>query len=186
MLQQTCVTGLVLCGQQVPEHLRMRCGVAVVSFVISASLLGSIARSSAAERPTTATAGSMQIRVVDTAGRGLSDAKIHVSIWTKEDFKNNRGYRCDTEGKITIELPSTLEIVRVWARKQGYAPMFAQLWPQRIEDEPLSSKFTFVLVEGTTMGGIVRNDDGQPIQGVRVEVRYDSGGTDVGTPAPSS
>ncbi len=145
-----------------------------------------VGRSAAAERPATETKGSLRLRVVDSTSQGVAGAKIHVSIWTKEkEFKNNRGYTCDEHGRATAELPSTLEIIRVWASGPGYAPMFAQLWGETRNGQPLPEEFTFVLTKGTTMGGVIRNDDGQPIEGARVEVRYDSGGDDFGAPKPT-
>jgi hypothetical protein len=160
-------------------------GVLVVAVMASGSLIvGGFAPSLAAESPTTATNGSLRIRVADSADQGISAAKIHVSIWTKEkNFKANRDYTCEEHGQATVELPATLEIVRVWARGRGYAPMFAQLWPQtRIDGLPLPKEFTFALTKGTTMGGVIRNDDGQPIQGARVEVSYEFGGDDFKAP----
>ncbi len=64
--------------------------------------------------------------------------------------------------------------------------MFGQLWPQSSKEEILlPEEFKFVLTKGTTMGGVVKNEDGQPIVGARVEVEYDSGGNDFGAPKPT-
>ena len=51
-----------------------------------------------------------------------------------------------------------------------------QWWPKEQDDGYLiPNEFTFHLQTGTVMGGVVKNDDGQPIKGVQVEVRYDQG-----------
>src|SRR5215204_2433821 len=141
---------------------------------------GNWAHESVAESHSIATDGTLRIRVADSTGQKIADAKIHVSIWTKEkDFKSNRDYTCNVDGEAIAELPATLEIIRVWASKPGYAPMFAELWPGKGNSgEPLPTEFTYKLTKGTTIGGIVKNEDGQPIEGARVEVRYESGGTD--------
>jgi hypothetical protein len=138
--------------------------------------LAPIAR--AADRPTTTTSGSMRIRVVNSAGRPIANARVQASVWTdQKDFKHNRHYTADEQGQATIDLPATLDIVRVWASAKGYVPMFAQLWPQALRDaRPVREEFTFEMTPGTTMGGAIKNDNGQPIEGARVEVRYDSGG----------
>ncbi len=142
----------------------------------------------AEERPSMPTNGGIRIRAVDTAGQAIPNAQVHVSIWTTEkDFTANRDYQCDSDGWATLKLPATLEIVRVRVRSPGYAPMFAQLWPQsRFGSPPLPSEFTYKLTKGTTIGGVVKNDDGQPIEGARVEVKYEDGGDDFGAPTPTS
>ena len=165
-----------------------RAGTLVAAAMICGSLIASgFTRASAGERPTTPTNGTLQIRVVDASGKAVPEAKIFASIWTKEKaFKSNRKYKCDDRGQAIIELPATLEIIRVWASHDGYAPMFGQLWPQAANGHPpLPKEFTYSLNKGTTMGGVIRNDEGQPIAGAKVEVRYESGGADFGAPAPT-
>lgn len=170
-----------------PKIARWRWGV-FVSVVGAATLFicagGHVA---AADAATTKTSGSMRIRVVDKLGQPIAKARIHASVWTKEkDFKKNRYYTADEQGQATIDLPATLEIVRVWASAKGYAPMFAQLWPQApIDAHPLPEEFTYEMKQGTTMGGIVKDDQGQPIRGVRVEVRYASGAVGGDTRPPA-
>lgn len=142
----------------------------------------------AADEPTTTTKGSLHLSVVDSAGHKVAGAEIYVSIWTNEKgFKANRDYVCDENGQVEIRLPGKLEILRVWAKGPGYAPMFGQLWPQSgSESPPLPEKFTFVLTPGTTIGGIVQNEDGEPIPGARVEVVYLRGGEDFKAPKPTT
>ncbi|HEY1599586.1 MAG TPA: carboxypeptidase regulatory-like domain-containing protein [Pirellulales bacterium] len=124
------------------------------------------------------TKGSMLIRVVGSEGQPLPRANILASIWTDEkDFKATRNYTCDEEGKVEIVLPKTLTILRIWSRKAGFAPLFVQWWPDKEADGNLiPDEFTFQMQPGTLLGGVVKNDDGQPIVGAEVEVRYDRGG----------
>ena len=69
-----------------------------------------------------------------------------------------------------------VEDLRLWARKDGYVPLFAIWW---LEKEPalageFPEEFTYHLQKGTILGGIVKNDDGQPIEGVKIgKLRYD-------------
>ncbi len=144
---------------------------------------------SAAEKNTTvATNGTLRILVADSTGEKFADATLFVNIMTKEKgFKSNRDYKCDADGEAVVELPATLESIRVWARKPGHAPMFGQLWPRKKggDGQALPKEFTFKLTKGTTIGGVVKNEDGQPIEGARVEVDYESGGRGFGAPAPT-
>src|SRR5215204_1690315 len=92
-----------------------RARVYVLAIVISGFVIaGSFDPLVAAESSSTTTTGTLQIRVVDAAGKALPDTKIHSSIWTKQKgFKSNRDYKCDDHGQVTVELPTTLEIIRV-------------------------------------------------------------------------
>ena len=158
---------------------------AAISFLLATSQTAPLL---AAELPWTETTGKLQLHVADTTGQPLPNAKIHVSIWTKQkDFKRNRDYKTDDRGNAVVELPAKLEIIRVWVRLAGHAPMFGQLWPQAGNDhQPLPKEFTYKLTKGTSMGGLVKNDNGQPIPGAQVDVTYESGGDTFGAPAPTS
>ena len=113
------------------------------------------------------TKGSMRIRVVDSQGQPVSGANIQVSVWTHDEkFKSNRDYQTDANGEVETDLPSTLSILRLWARKAGYVTIF-QHWEK---DPPAKRKavpeeFTFHLKTGTVIGGTVVDEDGQPITG---------------------
>jgi beta-lactamase regulating signal transducer with metallopeptidase domain/thiol-disulfide isomerase/thioredoxin len=137
-----------------------------------------------AKRPQAATKGSMQINVVDVAGEPIPDAHLLVSVWTDEPFKPTRDYTCDSQGKATIELPKTLTILRLWAFKSGYSGLFVNMDAQQQQPKELviPDTFAFRLPQGTIMGGIVKNENGQPIEGVRVMARYDSGGIKLDDP----
>ena len=145
------------------HHVRAA-GLAILAMAIVASRVGMFP-ASAAEDPQTPTSGSIDIHVVDADGKPVPNARIHLSVWTDDkQFKKNRDYTCDDQGTAALPLPKTLHIIRVWATAKGYAGMFAQLWPQTPAETPLPTEFTFKLVQGTTMSGVVKNDDGQPIK----------------------
>jgi protocatechuate 3,4-dioxygenase beta subunit len=117
------------------------------------------------------TTGKMQITVVDSDGRPLPGAAISVSVWTDEPFDHNRDYNCNAGGRVDVQLPRTLRILRVWVDHDGYVPLFAQWWP-KLQDNgfPIPEEFAFRLTKGSVIGGIVKNEDGQPIAGAEVEV----------------
>lgn len=125
------------------------------------------------------TKGSLRVRVVDSKGHPMSGAAIHVGIWTKETFKAKRDYVCDAQGRAEVELPKTLRILRVWAHADGYVPLFAQLWKgNEAVGQSLPEQFTFRLQKGTGMGGVVKDEDGKPIIGAKVEVMHVAGRDD--------
>ena len=120
---------------------------------------------------------NLLVLVLGPDGSPVAGAHIHASVWTREPFKANRDYVTDSSGRTVVELPKTLSILRVWARKESHVPLFAQWWKDRQPDGHLIPKeFTFRLEKGTTIGGTIRNVDGQPIAAARVEVRRRSGG----------
>lgn len=113
----------------------------------------------------------MLIRCVDEAGEPVAGANIHVAIWAPKPKKINRDYYCDSKGECEIELPEQIHIVRIWAIRDGYIRLFSQWFPEHQTDGGVvPSEFTFKLNKGTTIGGIVRNQEGEPIKGVSVEV----------------
>lgn len=121
-----------------------------------------------AEKPA---GNSMQVTVLGADDKPLPGAKIHASVWTKEPFQANRDYVCDMQGRAIVELPKTMQILRLWARKEGNVSMFANWWPkQEAKPREFPREFTFRLDNGTVIGGFVKNDDGQPIAGVKVWV----------------
>ena len=67
-------------------------------------------------------------------------------------------------------------IFRLWARAKGYVPLFAHWEEEDNPEETLPAEFTFRLQRGTVIGGIVRDQAGQPIQGATVEVSLDTRG----------
>jgi Carboxypeptidase regulatory-like domain len=115
---------------------------------------------------------TMRVQVLDLDGNPLKGVNIHASVWTKEPFKANRDYTTDAEGKTTVELPQKIDILRLWATKESHVGLFAQWWPEMQPDGHLiPDEYTFRLARGTTVGGVVKNEAGEPIRGSKVQVR---------------
>lgn len=117
--------------------------------------------------------GMIRVHVLGPDGEPMAGAKIHASVWTQEPFKNNRDYVTDAQGRAAMKLPQRLEILRLWARAEKCVPLFVHWemdWPEG--GFPIPAEFTFQLESGTTIGGIVKSDDGRPIRGVKVEAMY--------------
>jgi beta-lactamase regulating signal transducer with metallopeptidase domain/thiol-disulfide isomerase/thioredoxin/protocatechuate 3,4-dioxygenase beta subunit len=136
------------------------------------------------------TNGSMLVRVLGPDGQPIAGAKLFANVsswdrnatdWTKHWVIKNDHYVSGPDGTARIKLPKMVEDLRLWARKDGYAPLFAIWW---LEKEPalaaIPQEFTYHLQKGTILGGIVKNDEDQPIKGVKIEARYDRKGIRTG------
>lgn len=109
--------------------------------------------------------------VVDGDDRPIPQADIHVGLWAKDPAKGNSDYVCDDKGQASIELPYSYDLLRIWATKDGHVPMFAQWWPKyQADGHKLPAEYTFRLEKGTEIGGFIKNEDGEPIAGAKVEV----------------
>ena len=83
------------------------------------------------DHPEFPTKGSMRIRVSDTAGHPLSHTGILVSAWTdQKKFCATQRYTCDEEGLVTVNLPKSLWILRLWAAKKRLLQRILQLRDQ--------------------------------------------------------
>jgi len=110
----------------------------------------------------------MRIKVLGPEGKPLEKAKVEVSVWTKDPFQHNRHYVCDAEGRVTVELPQTIDILRLWFKYPKHVPLFAH-W-ERAETGEIPGDYEVRLKKGTVIGGVVTNEDGKPIEGVVVQV----------------
>jgi beta-lactamase regulating signal transducer with metallopeptidase domain/thiol-disulfide isomerase/thioredoxin/protocatechuate 3,4-dioxygenase beta subunit len=127
------------------------------------------------DHPEFPTKGSMRIRVTDTAGHPLPYAGILVSVWTNQQktFRATQRYTCDEEGLVTVELPKSLWILRLWAAKKSYCKEFYNFETNaRVHELVIPDEFTFRMVKGTTLAGTVTNEEGRPIAGATVECSY--------------
>jgi len=114
---------------------------------------------------------TIRVQVVGPEDRPMPGVKIHASIWAKEPTKGNRDYICDDDGRVFVELPQAVDILRLWATAPGYVGLFANWGPKKqLNDVIIPDEFTFRLEKGTVIGGVVRNEDNQPIEGAKVAV----------------
>ena len=126
------------------------------------------------ERPNeVATTGTMHISVVDEAGKPLPGAKLYVNSLPNP----NQNYFCDANGQTDIVIPKMLHDLRLWVSSDGHVPLYAQWWPGRQADGHLIPEaFTFRMPKGTVIGGTVKDSQGKPVAGVKVEVKYQENG----------
>ena len=136
-----------------------------------AAVTGGAKRRCASNLPDFPTKGSMRIQIVDTAGKPLEKAQIRASIWTPDKkFKANREYTTDPQGFATIQLPKSLQILRLWADEDGYCGKFKNFQTDSaVHVLVIPDDFKFQLVKAVTIGGLVKDQAGGPIQGARIK-----------------
>jgi beta-lactamase regulating signal transducer with metallopeptidase domain len=140
---------------------------------------GAAPRLSTTERQATpsvgTSSGKMRVRALGADGNPLRDTSVFANVGSRESGKPvivNRKYFCDAEGWANVELPRQVELLRIWIRKEGHVPLFAQWWPDHEADaRVIPDDVTFHLEHGTRIGGIVVDEHVHPIPGVQVEVQ---------------
>ncbi len=138
-------------------------------------LLGALCATTAfAQRPAVDVppARTMRVTVVGPDKQPLAGARVTSSVWTKDPYeKPTRNFMTDAAGQVTVPLPKRIDILRLWARAPGHVALFTQVTPGLNEvQRAVPDTFTFQLQKGAEIGGIVQNEDGQPIAGVRVQI----------------
>lgn len=115
------------------------------------------------------TTGSLRVRVVDDAGKPLARTKLKAAY-----LGHKADYTTDAEGKATIAIPGPNRLfLSLIAYPDGYPPM-RKWWRNDSGNELIPEEFTFTFERGRTIGGIVRNEQGAPIQGVKVHLSISS------------
>ena len=123
-----------------------------------------------------ATSGSMRISVLDEEGHPLPGSTIHVcqcfSTSSDVDTSPVKDFACDGAGQADVEIPKSLGYLTIWARSPGRVALRTEWRPTRHGDE-IPAAFTFPLPKPTAIGGVVTDEQGQPIAAVRVEVDHE-------------
>lgn len=123
---------------------------------------------------------TMRLRVVGPDDKPLAGAKIFANVSDNDTGRTrirNTHLVADAAGAATLELPAKLHLMRLWASRDGHVGMFAQWWPEhQVDGHLVPDEFTFRLEKGTTIGGIIRDIDGKPIEGADVQVQLKKAG----------
>ncbi len=121
---------------------------------------------------------NVYFHIVDAETRGpLAEAKIHASFFTGNKYVN-RDFVADSRGIATV--PERIEItknsgIRFYAIADGHVPkavLFAYFFSQG--PRPIPPEYTMDLYPATTVRGIIEDEQGQPVSGVRIMIQ-DSG-----------
>ncbi len=110
-------------------------------------------------------AQSMELVLIDEAGA----APVAVAEVTAEarDFKLSLS--SDARGRALIALPDDLPHLAVHVHKAGYVPRLL-VWDRRRPVETRPERFTLRMERARTIGGLVRNAKGEPVEGAKVLV----------------
>lgn len=133
---------------------------------------------------------SIRVRVQGASGQALPGARVFWNIGAEGPPEGTGNLVTDTNGEVTLPLPPSLRLLRLWAGAEGHASEFVQLYfksqnEQENYTKPLPEVFTFDLEAGTTMGGQVVNEAGEPIAGATVDARVNTNEEMNGVPRPS-
>jgi hypothetical protein len=130
-----------------------------------------LGRIEAQDEPAKPSPRTMRIAVLDPDGKGLPGVNIFASASDTKSV-NHHDYTTNAEGNATVELPQKVDLLRLWATKDGYVGLFAQWWRDRQPDGHLiPEEYTFHLAKGTTIGGIVKNGAGELIRRAKVQAQ---------------
>lgn len=103
----------------------------------------------------------------------LSDMALKVRVST-DNYQRRESWdeKTDAQGFCRIKLPDfQIETLRFYPQKEGFVPLFV-LWRGRPTPPDLPKVFTVAMEPSTTIGGIVKNEGGEPIKDVAVGVHY--------------
>lgn len=130
----------------------------------------------AAQDDPTSSSRKMTIHVVGPDGRPMQDVQVfrnhaYQPKGVEQPRIENKTYLTDSDGKAVISLSGTSLDLRLWATKKNFVPLHA-MWAKSFQSDGdrIPDTFTFQLRPGTTIGGLIKNEKGEPIEGVKVEV----------------
>ncbi|HUS89807.1 MAG TPA: carboxypeptidase regulatory-like domain-containing protein [Desulfosporosinus sp.] len=135
--------------------------VAVVMILISMAIAQSEVSQGEKE---TKTEQILDLRVINkAAGEPISDAELDIRIMSE-----HRKDKTDNEGRCRIVLgEKTPEYVRVEVKKEDFVPIRLS-WRQTVSHPVMPDQYTLALEQGTSIGGIIHDEQGNPIEGANV------------------
>lgn len=129
-----------------------------------------------AQSPVTlaSTTGSLLLTVLDDNDAPVPGANVKVRI--RQVFMGSDTYshhQTDNAGRLKIQIPETTpHYFSVKVEVSGHAPFLAA-WENRESPDPIPAEYTVWLDPGQTIGGTVRTTEGEPIEGVTVQPRFE-------------
>jgi hypothetical protein len=120
----------------------------------------------------------LQLRVKDKAsGDGLVRVAIRAGVRSQFNYSQLGDFETGEDGACTIVLPEEpLPTLVLTAFHDGYVPRFLRWAVDHGDDLP--SNYTLALEKGITIGGIVRNEQGEPVPGAKVTLQAGPSGYD--------
>ena len=78
----------------------------------------------------------------------------------------------DAQGQLAVGIPQAPTYFFVYIETPGYGPYWAG-WSSESHDEPIPTRFTAELEAAWSVGGIIVNAEGKPVEGVTISPRID-------------
>jgi len=109
--------------------------------------------------------GLLGVRVIDASGKPLAGTKLKAAY-----LGHKADYTSDAQGKATVAVPAPNgKFFSLIAHPDGYPPV-RKWWRNEANADLIPAEFTFTFEQGRTIGGVVRDEQGKPIQGVKIEL----------------
>jgi uncharacterized GH25 family protein len=122
---------------------------------------------------------TFDLRVVGSNGNGLPGIEIEVRTTPKLKaeqvregiFDRRSRYGCfvkaNTVGRVLLELPANTKRFEIFVESPGYAPYWAS-WDRERQSEQVPTEFTATLDAAWSVGSLVVDEAGKPVEGVRI------------------
>jgi protocatechuate 3,4-dioxygenase beta subunit len=119
------------------------------------------------------------LRVVGPGGKRIAEARVELRtspVPTAEQFRQGKFVKqgsygafaaTDVDGRLVVELPRAPTHFDMYITTPGYGPYWAG-WSSESHAQPIPSRFTAELEAGWSVGGIVVDANGKPVEGVTV------------------
>ncbi len=134
-----------------------------------------------AEKPTDSdnTGRRFELIVVGPDGEAVPNARIQVRRYKPKEWTIHAGaidkaqtygtlMNADPQGRLAFDLPVDKPIsLALNIQTDGYGPFWAQ-WQNTKNGEPIPDSYTAHLDAGLTVGGIIVDEQGNPIEGVEI------------------
>lgn len=119
----------------------------------------------------------LKVIVVDEAGRPIEGARVRQTLThnpaapTRSQITKYGDYRTDAAGETTLTCEEKSVYLYVLASHPKRVPLQA-IWQRELQSThgALPEELRFTLKAGTTIGGVVRDEAGNPIAGAKVEI----------------
>lgn len=118
----------------------------------------------------------MTIFITDAVGKPLANANVfrnHLFEFEKDKpHVEDLRLSSDADGKAIVPLSGTSLDLRLWVTLDEFVPLHS-MWAKKFQSdgEQIPKEFTFRMQAGTEIGGVVVNENGQPISGAIIEVQ---------------
>jgi hypothetical protein len=108
-------------------------------------------------------AHGLELQLVDEAdGAAVADSTVRV-----EAPDLSFSLSSDAHGHVSIEIPDRPPYLTLHVQKDGFVPKLI-VWDLRLPDLLLPDRFTLPMERGKTIGGFVRNENREPVEGAHV------------------